>query len=333
MKNPTYQRLGTTAELPAQLGREGIGLYLLTGITECSQHNGGRYLRLSLEDAAGKAAGIAWERSLPCVERPATPAPVRVKGTVRDYFGETQLHVESLVALGPCEVPSASALLPLGWCPAEARKTLPLLAALEESLTEPLDGFLRQVLLDPRIMRGLLTCRGSSGHHHAYPGGLLVHSTAMLDLADAIARRIAPDDPWSPQLAQIGYLLHDLGKLRSVGETTRPMHPFAMAHEQHTIELLAPHLCWLERRDVDIAAALRHILGYIATPARPGKPAELPAAEIVVMLDQLSAGSHEARSFEHFRRGRARRSTLSQHRAAFPSGTTRNTWRERQPGS
>lgn len=333
MKTPTHQRLGNTAELPAQLGHEGIGFYLLTGITECSQHNGGRYLRLSLEDAAGRAAGIAWEPSLPCVERPAPPAPVSVKGTVRTFNGETQLHVESLAALGPHEVPSASALLPLRWCPDPARPALRLLATLEETLAEPLDGFLRHVLLDPRIMRGLLTCRGSSGHHHAYPGGLLVHSTAMLDPAEALARRIAPDDPWSPQLAQLGYLLHDLGKLRSVGETIRPRHPFATAHEHYTIELLAPHLCWLERRDIDIAAALRHILGYIATPARARERPNLLAAEIVVMLDQLSAGSDKTRNFEHFRRGHAQRSALSQHRAAFPSGTNRIPWRARQPGS
>lgn len=333
MKTTTHQRLGTTAELPAQLGREGIGLYLLTGITECVLREGRRYLRLGLEDATGKAAGIAWEKSLPYVERPATPAPVRVKGTVRTFNGETQLHVESLAALNPNEVPSATALLPLRWCPDPARPALPLLATLEETLTDPLDGFLRHVLLDPRIMRGFLTCRGSGQRHHAYAGGLLVHRTAMLDLADAIARRVAPDDPWSPQLAQLGYLLHDLGKLRSVGETIRPTHPFAMAHEHHTIELLAPHLRWLERRDVDIAAALRHILGYIATPARARQPAELPAAEIVVMLDQLSAGSHEARSFEHFRLGRTRVSALAQHRTAFPSGSTPGPRQARQPGS
>ena len=333
MKTPTHQRLGTTAELPAQLGREGIGLYLLTDSEQCEKRNGGRYLRLSLEDATGKVTGIAWTESLPCLDRPPTPAPVRVKGTVRPFNGGTQLHVESLAALGPHEVPSASALLPLGWCPDPARPALPLLATLEETLTEPLDGFLRQVLLDPLILRGFLTCRGSGQHHHAYPGGLLVHSTAMLGVADVIARRVVPDDPWSPQLVQLGYLLHDLGKLRSVGETTRPTHPFAMAHEHHTIELLAPHLRWLERRDVDIAAALRHILGYIATPASARKPAELRAAEIVVMLDQLSAGSHEARRFEHFRRGHAHRSTLSQHRAAFPSGSTRNPRRAQQPGS
>jgi 3'-5' exoribonuclease len=324
MKTQIPHRLGTTAELPGQIDQEGIGLYLLTGSEECEKRNGGRYLRLSLEDATGKVAGIAWTESLPCLDRPPTPAPVRVKGAVLSFNGQTQIHVESLVALGTREVPSASALLPLNWCPARARHALPLLAAMERALTDPLDGFLRQVLLDPLILRGFLTCRGSGRHHHAYPGGLLVHSTAMLDLADVIARRIVPDDPWSPQLAQLGYLLHDLGKLRSVGETTRPAYPFATSHEHFTIELLAPHLRWLELRDVDLAAALRHILGYIATPASARRQPELPAAEIVVMLDQLSAGSREPRSFEHFRLSRTRVSTLAQHRTAFPSGLTRS---------
>lgn len=317
------QTLGTTAELPNQIGQRGAGIYLLTRIDECERDGGERFLRLALEDATGMVEGIAWAEALPCVERPHTPAPVRVRGTVRCFKAQTQIHVESLAALGAGDVPSASALLPLGWCPVPARHALSRLGAMEEALTEPLDGFLRQVLLDPAILRGLLTCRGSGKHHHAYPGGLLVHSTEMLDLARSIVQRVVPDDPRSPQLAQLGYLLHDLGKLRSVGATTRPAYPFATSHEHYTIELLAPHLRWLELRDVDLAAALRHILGYLATPQGSRRPPDLAAAEIVAMLDQVSAAAHHQRDFENFRHDRPRSRARSQHVAAFPSGRTR----------
>ncbi|MGC8473939.1 MAG: TatD family hydrolase, partial [Candidatus Dormibacteria bacterium] len=48
---------------------------------------------------------------------------------------------------------------------------------------DPLSGFLRSVLLDPAIGLPFLRCRASVSHHHADVGGLLMHSTEMLDLA------------------------------------------------------------------------------------------------------------------------------------------------------
>ncbi|WP_157622696.1 hypothetical protein [Solimonas soli] len=54
-------------------------------------------------------------------------------------------------------------------------------------------------------------------HHRAFAGGLLVHGAGLLDPAgpagEEAARSMVPGDARSPHLAQLGYRLHDLGKL------------------------------------------------------------------------------------------------------------------------
>ena len=130
-------------------------------------------------------------------------------------------------------------------------------------------------------------------------GGLLVHSTDMLDLANELTRRIIPDDPWSPFLAQLVYLLHDLGKLRTVGELRRPQYALAVPHEFATIELLAPHLRWLEQRNLALAVALRHLFGFLAIPVRARTTPNHVVAEVVEKLDQLGAATHNQRDLAH----------------------------------
>jgi hypothetical protein len=217
-------------------------------------------------------------------------------------------------------VPVATALLPRQHCAKEVQVALDRLAELERALPCPLQGFLRQVLLDPLIFPDLLTCRASVSHHHAFPGGLLVHSTGLLDMAAELTQRSVPDCPWSPHLAQLGFLLHDLGKIRSVGQTRRPPHPFAMRHELVTIELLAPHLNWLERQDMLLAAGMRSLLDYVAEPHPRRRPAPLVAAEVVVMLDQLSAGTHNERDLESLAAGRPWNARAAQRNTSIPPG-------------
>jgi len=315
--------LGAEARLRHPVDQNICDHYLLTGVQECRGKNVQRYLKLTLENAGGSISGFVWPEFLAHITCPPVHSPVLVRGQTQIFNGNTQLRVESLTALHANETPSATALLSRQRCPTPAVPALDRLAELEASLPAPLDSFLRGVLLDPRILPGLLTCRASVSHHHAFPGGLLVHSTAMLTLAAELTRSIVPDDPWSPHLAQLGYLLHDFGKLRSVGASRRPQYPFAVPHEIMTIELLAPHLTWLEQRNLELATALRHLLSYLATPHSARKTPALAAAEVVVMLDQLSAATHNRRSIANLLAGPSALGMVPGRSCSSPSGPER----------
>lgn len=76
-----------------------------------------------------------------------------------------------------------------------------------------------------------------------------------------------------------------------------------------TIELLAPHLQWLERQSLELAAALRFILDYLARPQQARKVPRYAAAEVVARMDQWSAAAHNGRDLQFMlREGGAGRS-------------------------
>lgn len=313
------EALGSIASLSGQAGVTGTGLYLLTGVGDHVGHSGQSCLQLTLEDATGRIIGFVWPESRPHLVCPAAPAPVAVTGLVQVFQNHPQLKVRTLAPLDGAQVSSATALLPRRRCPDIALPGLKRLSELEQSLPDPLSGFLRSVLLDPAIGLPLLRCRGSVSHHHADVGGLLMHSTEMLDQAAELTRKIIPHDTWSPHLAELGYLLHDLGKLKTVGELRRPRYARVVPHEFATIELLAPHLRWLEQRDFALATALRHLFSYLAVPGKTRTTPSHVVAEIVEKLDQLSAASHNRRDLDYLLEGSHRaHSGEPSHRRSTP---------------
>ncbi len=292
---PMPPPFGTIISLTDKVGQKGYQTFLLTHSREYVGRTGQRRLELLLEDATGSIEGIVWPESRACVEKPICPAPVRVYGQVSEFRGKPQIHVRSLAALQPMEVPLATRLLPRHRYAGEMLAAFDRLALLERSLPTPLDAFLRRVLLDPDIGIPFLRCRASVNHHHNFAGGLLVHSTEMLDLVAQATHLPLPHDPWAPLMAQLVYLLHDVGKLRSVGESTRTRYGLVCRHEIMTIELLAPHLRWLDLRSPELATVLRAVLDHLATPAKARGISRYLVGEIVEKMDQWSAAAYNRR--------------------------------------
>lgn len=296
--------LKTIAELPALSGQTVRGLYLLTGCEERTGDAGQTRLQLTLEDATGSTPGIVWSEYRAGMPAMTLMTPVCVTGVVQDFNGKAQLRVHQLRHEPVEAVPCGAALLPLGRCPEVAKDALVRLIALERSLPESLSGFLKRVLLDPRLGVPLLRCRASVRHHHAFVGGLLVHSTHLLDQITTLAKVLLPEDPMAVHLAQLGFLLHDIGKVISVGETHRDQYGLVVRHETLSLLLLAEHLRWLEGQDKSLMVALTYILEYIATPQKSRGYAEYLVAEFVVTFDQWSAATFNERDMSALLRGK-----------------------------
>lgn len=273
-------------------GHTGHGTYLLTECAEREGISGQNYLRLTLEDATGRATGFVWPESRGTVDLPPLFTPVSTLSGIQLFDGKPQLRVQCLSADSPDGVIQATKLLPRRRCPTPVQVAFDRLTKLECALPAPLKEYLRRALLDPAIGMPFLRCRASVNHHHAYPGGLLVHSTESLDLIERAARLVLPFDPYAPHLAQLGYLFHDLGKLRSVGESMHPAYGLAVRHELMTIELLAPHLGWLEQQSLELAVGLRSVFDYLATPFAARRIPRYAVAEVVATLDQWNAAAH-----------------------------------------
>ncbi len=303
-------------QLAACAGQSGTGIYWLTGHHDHVGASGQHCLRLRLEDGTGAITAFAWPEVQVAITLPPEPsAPMEISGRVQLFQDTPQLKLTAArpVALG--RLPSVVSLWPQPWCPPIARQALARLGHLEAELPQPLRGFLQRVLLDVRLFPSFLTCRASVRHHHPYPGGLLVHSTELLDVTALLIRQVLPDDPVSSCLGQLGYFLHDLGKLQSVGTVHRGRYGLVVRHEMRTIELLAPHLAWLDAQDLAMATGLRKILEFLAIPAAARRRCDYFPAELVAMLDQVSAAAANQRDLDHLlnRSAPTRRAPADRH--------------------
>lgn len=284
MNTPTIDQLDQRLGIPVTM--QGT----LTRVHERKTQLGDRYKIVNLTDYTGNIRVYAWENSGLLERVPSkTPAHIQADLYIRRFQGEVIANLQAIRELDANEVGNAAALLPLDRCPSGARPALAKLVAFVESL-EPkmLRDFLNRVLLDPRIGGSIATCKGSQRHHHREEGGLLTHSVEVMEIAGDMAR--ARLDPVECAITQIAALLHDLGKLRTVGAgTVRPIHYLLASHEAQTSRLLDPHMEWLRERDPALAAGLDYTLGFLErSPSERGQ-AQFLAGELVQAADRMSA--------------------------------------------
>lgn len=314
------------AEVRPRISAEIEGTYLLTQCLEIRDSDGPGRLQLQLHDSTGSVRAVVWPECRARMIVPSLPCAVAIEARVTEYNAVPELKVRKFKTVDADDVACAAALLPMSQCPQGAQNALMSLIGFERSLPEPLAGFLRRVILDPEIGIPFLRCRASVGHHHSQIGGLLIHSTEALNDIAAIIRRALPDDPESVNLGQLGYLLHDLGKIRTVGEVCRPQYGLTVRHEFWTPQLLAPHLRWLELQDQRLALGLSHIFDYVSRSSSlrgMAAPEYLPA-EIVVMFDQMSAAAFSRRDLKALLRGSCRPRPSDRVEQAAPAANDPN---------
>lgn len=285
-KNETFPAHLPTAGIARHVGKYVSGQYRVTAVRETGQDIA--RVDVTLADHTGVALGFLWPERLAVNDVPRVGSFVEVTGAAQMYAGRGQLRIKNIREISADEVAFVSNLICI-----ENRSVFhgPLME-LEQSLPPLLRALLARILLDPAIGPKFLSCRGSGNHHHSEVGGLARHSLSNVDLVGALVERTLPKDELSVALARMGYLLHDLGKIWTVGATSRPPLHWVVPHELATLIILAPHLDWLRSECEKTWAGLISILTHVATPAAARKRPKYFPAEVVVQMDQWSAATH-----------------------------------------
>ena len=115
-----------------------------------------------------------------------------------------------------------------------------------------------------------------------------MHSTEMLDLAAHLAAQAEPQFRLAPGIVQLAYLLHDLGKIDTVGEMRATVSEKDVGHTLQTFVRLGAHLAWLEVQWPKGAKLLTSALGYCARSAKDRPHDAWMGAQAVIFLDRLS---------------------------------------------
>lgn len=166
---------------------------------------------LTLGNATGSLdTAPVWSNQASLVEGAERGSFVQAIGTVKEYRGKRQLELTSLRVL-----PKGSFDLSQ-FVRAEPPKRLEKLWSwLDEEVAKLKSAPLRRAALlffgDPVFREAFERAAGSTVGHHATSGGLLVHTCEVASIAQNIARVMKAN----PELALVGALIHDVGKVES----------------------------------------------------------------------------------------------------------------------
>ena len=253
------------------------------------KRDGAPYLRLTLADRSGSVPAVLWEPDEALtVERGEA---VQVAGRFDEHprYGR-QVTIDALSRPAAEAVPWAELL------DGPARPVGELCDDLERlvgSVRNPYLAELLAALLDPDTPTGRAyrVAPAAKFNHHAYPSGLLEHSTGIAQLVSAAAIVFSGIDR---DLAVCGALLHDIGKLEAYASD----HGCADLTDAGKLEGEIPLGYYRVRREIeaiagfppDLARALLHVIlahhGCLehGSPVAPGTR----EAALVHAIDELS---------------------------------------------
>jgi 3'-5' exoribonuclease len=197
----------TTALADLEDGSSIDRVLIARDVQRCNTRKGSEYLRLVVGDRTGSLPAVMWEPP-PDIQASA----LRVVGRVSDHprYGR-QVVVSELVDTDPSDLDVRSLLPGPAESPAELERRLD--SALESVDDVSLRGLLEKLLGRQGDLRAqFLRATAAKYNHHAYPGGLLEHSLEVVDGVSDFARFHPAVDR---DLAFVGALLHDIGKLES----------------------------------------------------------------------------------------------------------------------
>ncbi|MDX2503425.1 MAG: HD domain-containing protein [Gammaproteobacteria bacterium] len=217
---------------------------------------------------------------------PNTCVLVRLAGKVPFHFSHINSTVlESVELLQPSiPIDVAQNLYGHGKLAPKNIQYIDLLFNLINQLNSPLRRFLFNVFSNEEITKAFTTVNASINHHHAWNGGLLVHSVESALMAHQLAKTWMT--PFEAEITVVAALLHDIGKTRTFQESGHWSElGHYISHDALTLEILSPYLAELEKQWRTGANLLRHILGWDRKqktfPAFPG-------AHLIKMCDQFS---------------------------------------------
>lgn len=211
-----------------------------------------------------------------------------------------RLTVKELYAIDASHVINAARLMPTSWVPVGAKDAWGSLIDFIDNLeSQNLRDFINAVLMDEKIGAPFAQSRASGENHRSFIGGLVVHSMEVATLAGAIADTLHCQ-LLDKELTQVAALLHDLGKINTVGtENPRPMPPKLFKHETQSLLLLAPHLDRLQSQAPELCWVLTHLLERLATD-NSALRSHFIGEDIVRYADYLSAANDIGKGMTNF---------------------------------
>ncbi len=137
------------------------------------------FIKAECADATGQIHCRVWNATRDQYDRLPQAGFVRVRGRIETYQGHLQLVAD---AIGPCDESSG---LDLSELIKHTRKNVPemygrMKAILGQIRDRQVRALIEEFLSDAELMKKFIIAPAAMGMHHAWIGGLLEHTTALL---------------------------------------------------------------------------------------------------------------------------------------------------------
>ena len=172
---------------------------------------GGKYLLLKLADRSGTISAMVWNADEKQFDSFSRGDYVSCKGRTQVHNGNLQLIVTDIEPLDDSAVDIADFDR---FDPSEADRWAEKLTQMIHSLRNVhLRNIASAFIDDPDFMSRFRVAAAAINNHHAYPGGLLRHTTELMELASIVGPRYPQMDT---ELLIVGAFLHDIGKVEEL---------------------------------------------------------------------------------------------------------------------
>jgi 3'-5' exoribonuclease len=210
-------------------GEKVKSLFLVAKKTTPTSKSGKTYLAVTLHDKTGELEARAFDKLEELVPLFEEQDYVEVEGLIGTFQGKPQLRIETLVKADAATLDAAEFLYDAPAAPPappEAKKPeksaapegdeqawTELLALADAVTDQHIKALIASFLGDEDFAARLRRAPAAKSVHHAYAGGLLEHTVAVMKLAHRLADQYPQIDR---DLLVAGAFLHDLGKVREL---------------------------------------------------------------------------------------------------------------------
>ena len=269
------------------------GIFRLAELNRVPRGTRPPYHLVKLVDSSGTLVGYGWDETFRLNGQPALLDIVEVSGVARVFGGRVVADIHALgVPAAGVDYGQAPLLLPVNLCPIPS--LIPRLLSAINQINDPhLKRFVNRMLGDKEIAEPFMRLRGSSRHHHAFSGGLLLHSIEVVE----IILRMPNLDTQTRDLCIVGGLFHDVGKIWTLNIGGSSTLGCLVSHEHLTLSICKKALEELQATWPDGAYTLMHVWTAKMTPYAYER--KTPAAHIVAAADRISSeGAKHSAAFD-----------------------------------
>jgi len=181
--------------------------YVLAKKSDKTTKNGDPYLRLTLSDSTGRIDAMMWSDS---IEKWGNDfevnTVVRIRGKVGEFDSKPQLTIERIGVADEANY-SPTWFLPLS--PVSVEEVIDKIKKHCDSITNASLKELANKFFNSEYFDDFFHAPGAANLHHAYIGGLAVHTLGVMDICCDFTNRYSTINK---DLLLVAALLHDIGK-------------------------------------------------------------------------------------------------------------------------